>query len=145
MAVLASMSVIVIVSFGGQQRKARDARRRSDLKQYQIALEAFANKNNGLYPARSPAVQPSTLCTPTTLNISGCPNDPTGTNAYQYRTDGTSGSNNATTYVLWAALEYFRTGRETFVVCSDGRTGYINAAWATGGGATSCPAGLIIE
>ncbi|MFC1711953.1 type II secretion system protein [Patescibacteria group bacterium] len=50
MAILAIIAGGLIGNFFTSQRKARDAERKSDLKQIQNALEMYANDHNGLYP-----------------------------------------------------------------------------------------------
>ena len=114
----------VLIKPGAQLAKARDTKRKSDLKQYRALLESFANKNNGFYPGRSGAGVPAatTLCTD--LAISDCPkdpNDPTG--VYYYQSDTNSGVTpaNAVRYTLWATLE--KETNPLWVVCSNGMTG----------------------
>lgn len=131
MGVLGVLAGIIVINIGpASQKKARDTIRRNDLKQYQTALELYANKNDGLYPVRTTAVKPATLCGAgrPLSNLSNCPNDPKDMASdckticrYQYRTD-----NQGTTYTLWAALERpspTSSGAAFFfVVCSTGRT-----------------------
>lgn len=51
MAILAIVTGSILGTYTNSQKKARDARRKSDLKQLQNALEAFANDHRGLYPS----------------------------------------------------------------------------------------------
>ena len=50
MAILALVSSGLLGNFLSSQKKARDSQRKSDLKQLQNALEAFANDHQGRYP-----------------------------------------------------------------------------------------------
>jgi prepilin-type N-terminal cleavage/methylation domain-containing protein len=131
--VIGILATVVLVSFGPVQKQARDAQRKSDIKQYQNSLEMFANKGNGLYPSRTSAVDASGLCA--ALGISGtCPTDPKApTTIYRYITDGTGSPNSdASKYVLWASLENV-TGY--WVICSTGKVGLS----VTAPGSSSCP------
>ncbi len=115
---------IATVSFTGSQKKARDARRKSDLKYYQSALEFYANKKNGYYPMYYTNVQASgiQLCEGS-LDLSNCPEDPKNnadeTIYYHYQSDGTqnSGLATATRYILWSINE--NTG-SYWAICSSG-------------------------
>lgn len=122
--VVGILASVVLVTFTGSQKQARDTQRKSDLKQYQTALENFANRNNGLYPSRTSSVDPNTLCTVAILNITGCPSDPKApTQIYRYLSDGTgSPNNNATVYSLWASLENV-TSSTYWILCSNGKAG----------------------
>lgn len=116
---------IATVSFTGSQKKARDARRKSDLKYYQSALEFYANKKGGYYPVFSTTVQASglQLCGGS-LDLSNCPEDPkyAANNSvyyYRYQSDGSvnSGAAIATRYILWSVDE--NTGGY-WAICSSG-------------------------
>ena len=144
--IIGILAALATVSFSSTQKQARDTARKSDLKQYQNSLEAFANKNNGLYPAWYSGSAPmASLCS--SLGITGtCPNDPRydpvdgDPPPYGYQSDGTTADlmAKATQYVLWARLENVT---DTFwVVCSTGQSGKISSGTVFGGGA--CPAGL---
>jgi prepilin-type N-terminal cleavage/methylation domain-containing protein len=145
--IIGILAALATVSFSSTQKQARDTTRKSDLKQYQNSLEAYANKNNGLYPAwYSGSAAMASLCS--ALGITGtCPNDPRYDSVdgdpppYGYQSDGTTNDfmPKATQYVLWARLENVA---DTFwVVCSTGQSGKISSGTAFAGGA--CPAGLI--
>lgn len=134
-AIIAVMASFAVFSFGGSQKSARDARRQSDIRQYQNAVEVYANANNGIYPVKSPAGNPSTLCGASNpLGSIACSSDPTSATItpYQYVTDGSG-----TKYVIWATLEK-PSPRQVFYVCSNGFAGTKAAAGFTGGGGT-CP------
>ena len=144
--IIGILAALATVSFTSTQKQARDTQRKSDLKQYQNSLEAYANKNNGLYPAwYSGSATMSGLCS--TLGITGtCPNDPKydATDGdpppYKYQSDGTTNDlqPKATQYVLWARLE--NVSSMYWVVCSTGQSGKISSSttFTTG----TCPAGL---
>ena len=148
-AIIGALGGLILVNFPGSQQRARDTQRKSDLKQYQTALERYANGNNGLYPSRNAATgQPasSVLCPDLNVFLNPdlvCPEDPKGTPVYLYQSNGTGlASLTATQYVLWAALEK-KDGTTTyyFVVCSNGRSGRTpNTTTFSAGG---CPATLI--
>ena len=115
MAILAGLAGIGVSQFPAIQKRGRDTQRRSDIKQYQTALEIYANRTNGFYPNGSVAI--NSLCV--TLGTSACPVDPKGLpNSYRY-------SSNTTIYVLWAKLEQptIPGATEYFVVCSTGESG----------------------
>lgn len=118
------------VSYTRSQKQARDTRRKSDLRQYQTALENYANNNNGLYPN----VDFSNLCS--TLGMTNCPNDPSGgsnTYYYSYKSDDRS------VYSLRANLEAYST-YQYWVVCSNGKSGETNTAPTTSTSESSvCP------
>src|SRR4030065_771186 len=64
MAIIGILSTFFIGNFVKPQKAARDTKRKSDIKQYQTALERQANANSGFYESRTATVQASTpLCT----------------------------------------------------------------------------------
>ena len=108
-AIIGILASLALVSYTRSQKQARDTRRKSDLKQYQVALENYANQNNGIYPSIS-GTGVSNLCT--ALGLSNCPDD--STYPYRYSSDRTE-------YVLWAQIE---AGSSNYwVVCSNGKSG----------------------
>lgn len=124
------LASVVLVSFVGTQKQARDTQRKSDLKQYLTSLENYGSKTNGLYPAYPSRTDPNGLCTILT-GSSTCPIDPKApTTTYSYC------SNNAgSQYALWANLENEVT--TYWVVCSNGKVGS-SASQPGCGGAFSC-------
>jgi prepilin-type N-terminal cleavage/methylation domain-containing protein len=142
--IIGILAALALVSFTSSQKQARDAARKSDLKQYSTALEGFANKNNGLYPAYEVSAGTSAssdtgLCDD--LEISNCPEDPkndTDTDFfYKYQSDGTAtnGTAVATKYVLWGILE---NTDDYWVVCSNGQVG-AKSQTSFGVSAGTCP------
>jgi len=108
------LAALALVSFGGAQKQARDTTRKSDLKQYQTAIENYASKNNGLYPVSgSTVISSGAVCT--ALAIGTCPADPKNVSPLEYRYIGT-----ATSYAVWARLE---NKSVNWVNCSNGKNG----------------------
>ncbi|MEK7111926.1 MAG: type II secretion system protein [Patescibacteria group bacterium] len=139
--VIGILASIVLVSFTGSQKQARDTQRKSDLRQYQLSLENYANKNNGLYPRRNVTVSAdTTLCTD--LSQTTCPSDPRelkdATFDYKYQSDGTAsdGTAAATIYVLWGKIENV-SATTYWVLCSNGKSGQATVGIPPTGGA--CP------
>jgi prepilin-type N-terminal cleavage/methylation domain-containing protein len=142
--VIAIIGILAAASIFGIQgvfENSRDTQRKSDLKQYQTALENYANKNNGLYPRRDLSTgQPdSVLCGD--LGLTSCPTDPlydadTQLPVYRYQTEtcGTAAEACATRYVLWATLEDQVDG-VYWVVCSNGKVGATDSTPSGG----NCP------
>jgi prepilin-type N-terminal cleavage/methylation domain-containing protein len=125
--IIGILAALAMVSFTTSQRQARDTERKSDVKQYQTSLEAYANKSGSLYPSRpdsSGVAASSTLCTD--LSLTTCPEDPKfpsdATYFYKYQSNGTAsdGTAVATKYVVWAKLE---NSSNYWVVCSNGKAG----------------------
>ncbi len=93
-AIIGILAALVISYLGQARLKARDSRRKGDLKQIQTALEQYADDNGGLYPANTAALVPNYMPRVPTDPSSG------GTGAYAYAVSGTS-----TEYELNATLE----------------------------------------
>jgi general secretion pathway protein G len=91
-AIIGLLSSVVLASLNSARKKGRDARRLSDLKQLQTALELSNDANNG-YPA---ALSVATIVTPGYMST--LPADPLG-GAYGYVQVST------TNYVIGAILE----------------------------------------
>jgi len=134
-AILGTLATLVIIRFSGAQETARDSRRQSDLKQYQTALEVYANRSNQLYPVRTSTVNIATnLCT--VLNLENCPLDPRESSSFFYRYQSNSSGMG---YVLWALLERRNVSgvSEFFVLCSNGKVGKISSTIGISNG--NCP------
>jgi prepilin-type N-terminal cleavage/methylation domain-containing protein len=139
-AIIGILAGISLVSFGGAQRQANDAKRKSDLKQYQNLLETYANKNEGMYPKHTVTSSASeTLCT--NLGQTGCPYDVKHVSNdafdYFYQSNGPDNTGNAgaTQYVLWAKIE--NTDSRHYAVCSSGKVGEVYVPDDISGG--TCP------
>src|SRR3989344_4062826 len=106
--IIGILAALGLVSFTQSQKQARDTKSKSDLKQYQTAIENFANRNNGFFPssAGSTSNPVNTLCP--WLALTNCPAPESSSVLYQYQSDGSApadGNASATSYVLWAILE----------------------------------------
>jgi len=94
-AIIGILSSVVLASLNSARQKSRDAKRISDIKQLQLALELYFDSNNG-YPS---ALSTATLVTPG--YIATISSDPTTNAAYNYAALGTS----CTSYHIGATLE----------------------------------------
>lgn len=102
-AIIGSLSALLIPNYMAARERARDSQRKSDLKQIQKALEMYRqDKNPPAYPNSLPAAN---QCWSSQSNCQGniymnkFPADPQG-NSYFYHV-----SNNNLTYTLCACLE----------------------------------------
>ncbi len=111
-AIIGILASIVLISLGPIQRQGRDARRLSDLRSIQSALELYYNKC-GYYPGAAAPTLPcpawvnpaswgdmATALTGSSLGINQIPNDPTSGRTYGYLASG-----NGSSYILAAQLE----------------------------------------
>lgn len=113
-AILATLTGLAATNFGNTQRKARDARRKSDLVQIQKAIELFYNDHNQ-YPRESAnqiagcGAASTSVCPwgsalqdgSGTIYIETIPGDPRSVQTYYYNVDTT----NYLRYQLFARLE----------------------------------------
>lgn len=101
-AIIGILSSVVLASLNSARKKGRDARRISDLKQIQLALEMYYDSNSSEYPDAMSSLAPTF--------ISKVPTDPQG-GAYSYDNLTSAGadcavaSGTCTNYVLGATLE----------------------------------------
>ncbi len=113
-AIIGILSSVVLASLNSARRKGRDARRISDIKQLQLALELYYDNNGSEYPDAICTTVASGVCTASPLAptyISTVPTDPQGTGAYSY--DNLTSANAAcavsgqvcSSYVMGATLE----------------------------------------
>lgn len=137
------LAALALVSFGASQKQARDTTRKSDLRQYQTSLEMYGNLTSGLFPSRTTAVSAySTLCSDLNVRLEpdiSCSEDPKVPSdstyyTYKYISNGTSGTDTATDYILWAKIENSSTTKY-WVVCSNGKTGESTSIPSSG----TCP------
>lgn len=129
-AIIGILSSVVLASLNGARKKGRDARRISDLKQIQLALELYYDANSS-YPAALSAL-------PTAGSISALPTDPVNDSTYVYQYDELGAANAACTanppttkcsnYVLGANMEITVPAGDI-----DGTVGTINCADGTEG------------
>lgn len=102
-AIIGILSSVVLASLNSARKKSRDARRISDLKQIQLALEMYADANSGNYPAGD-------YDTAMGLLKSGgffpqIPVDPLDDATHAYKYTGTLVSSSCISYHLGATLE----------------------------------------
>lgn len=136
------LAALALVSFSSSQKQARDTTRKSDLRQYQTALEMYGNLTSGLFPSRTAAASAySTLCSDLNIRLEpdiSCSQDPKNasdpTFTYNYISNGTSGTASATLYVVWGKIENSATTKY-WVVCSNGKIGESTTAPSSG----TCP------
>lgn len=127
-AIIGLLSSVVLASLNGARKKGRDARRVSDLKQLQVALELYYS-DNGAYPVLTTVNTTMagfvTALTPlvTGGDVPNIPTDPNTTGIYYYKS--TAGG---TFYCLGATLE---TTPLPVSSCNTGASG-MNAAAPTG-------------
>jgi prepilin-type N-terminal cleavage/methylation domain-containing protein len=117
MGILGTLAGFILFTYPASQRRARDTRRRSEIKQYQIALETYASRSpESLFP--TPSGNLANLCTD--LGVPVCPDNFGGLGSYQYQTNLS-----AIRYVIWAELEQPDDSGSTqyFVSCSSGPSG----------------------
>jgi prepilin-type N-terminal cleavage/methylation domain-containing protein len=114
-AILGILSGLFVTQYPAVQRRARDANRQSDIKQYQVAMELYFDRNNGSY-LTSTGGSPYGQCG--NLNLTNCPEDPKSPPTYRIESDSSQ-------YVIWATLEQEDTSGNTqyFIVCSGGKVG----------------------
>ncbi len=96
-AIIGILSSVVLASLNSARQKGRDAKRISDVKQLQLALE-LSYDANGQYPT---ALSTSTMITPG--YIAALPKDPTDQSAYLYAALGAAET--CTSYHIGATLE----------------------------------------
>jgi len=114
-AIIGLLSTLAVVALNNARQKARDARRVSDIKQVQTALELYYNDENG-YPATGTADSGDTLTGPTSgvTYMSIIPSNPApGGTAYAYLQTGTGGSSYSLTYTLEGPTGGLITGLHT--------------------------------
>jgi len=92
MGVLAMLVTMVTLSLTGKRERARDARRQSDLKTIQTALEQYYALCGSVYPTpASGSVPPIIFCpAPTAAFLNPVPNDPRTTTPYPMSGTATS-------------------------------------------------------
>jgi prepilin-type N-terminal cleavage/methylation domain-containing protein len=93
-AIIGILSSVVLASLNSARQKSRDARRLSDVKQMQLALELYYDAN-GSYPSAASSLAPTYIAT--------VPTDPQGGAAYSYAGLGSGAT--CTSYHLGATLE----------------------------------------
>ena len=110
-AIIGILSSVVLASLNSARKKGRDARRISDIKQLQLALELYNDTNQGFPTAAEacPAI-PENPVLVTNNYISSLPQDPTLLTNYEYSAldeDGVTACTTApcSSYVIGATIE----------------------------------------
>ncbi len=101
--IIAILSTTGLVYYGNFERSSRDARRQSDLKFIQSALEDY-HADQLYYPIASAVTPGSSLTGGGKTYITTVPNDPQPPASYNYAPSGCTGSQ-CTGYCLYAQLE----------------------------------------
>ena len=95
-AIIGVLATLLMVNFVGVRQRARDAQRKSDLRQIQSAMELYRS-DQGSYPTSLPACNTTSLALNGTTYMQTIPCDPLG-GSYTFSSDGT-------TYSIIACLE----------------------------------------
>ena len=108
-AIIGILASVVLASLNSARVKGRDARRISDVKQIQLALELYYDKNQS-YPTAAQAMSTSTSVLVTNGFISSLPVDPSTQGLYSYAALQSDGATACTTtpcpgYVVGATIE----------------------------------------
>ena len=107
-AIIGLLSTLAVVALNNARQKSRDAKRVSDIKQIQTALELYYNDANG-YPAAVTAGSAISYGTPAVTYMSIVPSNPSPVDAsaagcggavYTYTQTGTGGSSYTINYCL---------------------------------------------
>lgn len=94
-AIIGVLATLLMANFVGVRQRARDAQRKSDVRQIQAALEIFRSDNGGYPPA--PLTCGASLTSGGSTYMKKIPCDPNG-GSYIYLSGGTD-------YTLYACLE----------------------------------------
>ncbi len=130
-AIIGILSSVVLASLNSARVKGRDARRVSDVKQMQLALELYYDTNQS-YPVGSGAASTTLTALVSNNYISSVPGDPTNAGAYVYsyasaNLDGTAcAAATCASYIVRAGIE----GGESAVPAGDvdGTSGGLDCA-----------------
>src|SRR3989338_9047207 len=108
-AIIGVLASIVLASLNNARRKSRDARRITDVKQIQLALELYFDGQGNQYPAASTTCDATTNYGLQALQTSGyipqVPRDPLSNAANYCYTYAAASSGSRTTYHLGGVLE----------------------------------------
>lgn len=98
-AIIGVLAALLLVNLIGIRQRARDAQRKSDLRQIQSAIELY-RADNGSYPVNMPSCGQTLVGTGSTppTYMQKIPCDPLTSSSYTYTSNGT-------TYSLIACLE----------------------------------------
>jgi prepilin-type N-terminal cleavage/methylation domain-containing protein len=136
-AIIAIFVSLVPTTFRYAFQKGKDTTRKTDIKQYQIALENYANDNESFYPLFLSSVPASTSLCPTLSNyLATCPEDKKkpADSSYTYYYQSSS---DRTRYVLWSKQD---NGLKYWVVCSNKKAGEMTvSSFGSGPSSGTCP------
>ncbi|MBM3261366.1 prepilin-type N-terminal cleavage/methylation domain-containing protein [Candidatus Kaiserbacteria bacterium] len=111
-AIIGILASIVLASLNTARKKGRDARRVSDVKQLQLALELYYDANSSTYPVQG-TITTSGAATVTALAglttggyIAAVPTDPTNSTSYYYAYVSTNGASTPAACSAVACLGY---------------------------------------
>lgn len=113
-AIIAILAVLIILNLSIARKKARDAQRKSDLSQIQIALENYAD-DNGVYPSGTSVSN----CAATSTTCIFAKSGPLGSILTKHITDPLSGRtytyapSGSTNYTLCATVEISSNANST--------------------------------
>lgn len=125
-AIIGLLSTLAVVALNSARSKSRDARRVSDVKQIQTALELYFNDENG-YPATAAVVEGGSIIGTSETYMGIVPTNPAPNgSAYTYTQDA------AGTYHLTYTLEALTGGIAAGLHCA-------TAAGMVDDGGTDCP------
>lgn len=118
MALIASLGGLFIANYPASRNRARDTQRINDLRQYQTAMEIYANSNEGTFPITTDTEMPDVCNSALTAYVSDCPSGPTDDTVYNY-------VGSATSYLLYTELEATDDSGSTQYqyFCSTGESG----------------------
>jgi prepilin-type N-terminal cleavage/methylation domain-containing protein len=127
MVAIAVIGILIGAAFtflnpAAQLKKARDSRRKRELNEYRVGLEAYSTANDGLYPVHSTQVEADVeLCDDLTsapiAYLDACPSDPIDADLYIYYYRSTATGDSA---VLSTGLEI---SSNFWAVCTSGKAG----------------------
>jgi len=116
-AIIGLLSTLSVVALNNARARSRDARRVSDVKQMQTALELYYN-DVGSYPPTASVTAGNSIANGSTVYMQIAPTAPTpndgsctaGQNTYTYTQTGTSGSSYTITYCVGQTITGGPTG-----------------------------------
>lgn len=139
-AIIGILSSVVLASLNSARKKGRDARRISDIKQLQLALELYYDANQRFPTATEAFASATTSVLVTSKYISALPLDPTTLAPYSYAALAADGTTACTTtspacpgYVIGADIE----GGSSAVPAGDVDTNPIGGIDCSDSGATA--------
>lgn len=124
-AIIGVLASIVLASLNSARKKSRDARRITDIKQIQLALELYFDGKNNQYPAGSTTCSSSVLYGLEALAsnnyIPQVPRDPLSSGSNKCYAYATKSASDVTSYHLGASLE--ETGNPALMADKDAAAG----------------------